>query len=393
MQSDKLFQRYRALQHYVGWTDQDAANVARIAPLAQEHFKALVEDFYAAIQQNPATTKVITGGAAQIERLKGTLVRWLEELFSGKYDEEYVVRRWKVGLRHVEIGLDQVYTNAALSRLRNGLLQLLLEKDLSGDIKGAFLARISLNKLLDLDLAIIEDAYQSEMQRRQQQVERLATIGQVAGGIAHELRNPLNVIKTSVYYLRNSANLSPEKLTSHLERIDRQASVADNVIGALNSFARLPLPEMQPTRLDECLRDVLELVGLPDGIKLQMDLPMSLPLALADRQQLSIVFSNLIRNARDAMPEGGTLAIRGRNKAGFIEIDVEDSGMGIHPDNLGKIMEPLFSTKARGIGLGLPIARAIVEKHRGRLTVTSQPCHGTKFTVELLAASNGLSSK
>jgi len=124
-----------------------------------------------------------------------------------------------------------------------------------------------------------------------------------------------------------------------------------------------------------------------------VDLPASLPLALADRQQLSIVFSNLIRNARDAMPEGGALAIRGRSKAGFVEIDVEDSGMGIHPDNLGKIMEPLFSTKARGIGLGLPIARAIVEKHRGRLTVTSQPCRGTKFTLELLAASNGLSSK
>ena len=326
-QSDKLFQRYRALQQYVGWTDQDAKNVARIAPLAEVHFKSLIEDFYAAIRENPATMKVITGGAAQIERLKGTLVSWLHELFSGKYDEAYVVRRWKVGLRHVEIGLDQVYTNAALSRLRNGLLQLLLEKDLSGDVKAAFVARISLNKLLDLDLAIIEDAYQTEMQRRQQQVERLATIGQVAGGIAHELRNPLNVIKTSVYYLRNSPSLSPEKLQSHLERIDRQASVADNVIGALNSFARLPLPEMQPTRLEECLREVVELVGLPNEIQLTLDLPSTLPSALADRQQLSIVFGNLIRNARDAMPQGGALAIRGRHKAGFIEIDVEDSGM------------------------------------------------------------------
>src|SRR5262245_14777985 len=265
MQSEKLFQRYRALQEYVGWTQQDAANVARIAPLARDHFRELVEDFYAAIRQNPATMKVITGGTAQIERLKGTLVNWLDELFSGKYDEAYVARRWKVGLRHVEIGLDQVYTNAALSRLRNGLLRLLLENDLSGNIKDAFLARISLNKLLDLDLAIIEDAYQSEMQRRQQQVERLATIGQVAGGIAHELRNPLNVIKTSVYYLRNSTNVSQEKLTSHLERIDRQASVADNVIGALNSFARLPLPEMQPTRPDECPPEVLELIGLTAG--------------------------------------------------------------------------------------------------------------------------------
>jgi signal transduction histidine kinase len=392
MQSDKLFQRYRALQEYVGWTQQDAANVARIAPLARDHFRELVEDFYAAIRQNPATMKVITGGTAQIERLKGTLVNWLDELFSGKYDEAYVARRWKVGLRHVEIGLDQVYTNAALSRLRNGLLRLLLEHDLSGNIKDAFLARISLNKLLDLDLAIIEDAYQSEMQRRQQQVERLATIGQVAGGIAHELRNPLNVIKTSVYYLRNSTNVSQEKLTSHLERIDRQASVADNVIGALNSFARLPLPEMQPTRMDECLSEVLELIGLPDAIQVTVDLPPTLPLALADRQQLSIVFGNLIRNARDAMPQGGSLAIRGRDKAGFIEIDVEDSGIGIHPDNLAKIMEPLFSTKARVIGLGLPIARAIVEKHRGRLTVASQPCHGTRFTVELLAASHGNNS-
>src|SRR5262249_12050042 len=122
MQSDKLFERYRALQQYVGWTDEDAANVARIVPMARGHFRELIEDFYAAIQHSPATMKVITGGAAQIERLKGTLIKWLEELFSGKYDEAYVLRRWKVGLRHVEIGLDQVYTNAALSRLRNGLL-------------------------------------------------------------------------------------------------------------------------------------------------------------------------------------------------------------------------------------------------------------------------------
>ena len=99
--------------------------------------------------------------------------------------------------------------------------------------------------LLDLDLALIEDAYQTEYQRRQQAAERLATIGQVAGGVAHELRNPLNVIKTSVYYLRNAKAPSPDKQQSHLERIDRQVSVADGVIMALNSFARLPLPALK----------------------------------------------------------------------------------------------------------------------------------------------------
>ena len=91
----------------------------------------------------------------------------------------------------------------------------------------------SLNKLLDLDLAIIEDAYQTEFQRRQAVAERLATIGKVAGGVAHELRNPLNVVKTSVYYLLNAKNAPPEKIKTHLERIERQVGVADRVITAL----------------------------------------------------------------------------------------------------------------------------------------------------------------
>ena len=135
-------------------------------PVVREHFGPLIEDFYVAIQQNSTTMKVITGGAAQIARLKGTLTQWLDELFSGKYDEAYVLRRWKVGLKHVEIGLDQVYTNTALSRLRNGLLKL-LESDASRH-ESDLAVRRSLNKLLDLDLAIIEYSYQTERERRQQ---------------------------------------------------------------------------------------------------------------------------------------------------------------------------------------------------------------------------------
>src|SRR5438093_8079356 len=102
--------------------------------------------------------------------------------------------------------------------------------------------RRSLNTLLDLDLAIIEDAYQAEYTARQQRTERLAAIGQVAGGIAHELRNPLNVVKTSVYYLLNARNPTPAKTAEHLQRIERHVVVADGVITALSNFARLPLP-------------------------------------------------------------------------------------------------------------------------------------------------------
>ncbi len=106
----------------------------------------------------------------------------------------------------------------------------------------------ALNKLLDLDLAIIEDAYQAEYMARLQRSERLATLGQVAGGVAHELRNPLNVVKTSVYYLLNARNPTPEKQAEHLRRIERNVELADNVITALSNFAKVPVPDLAADR-------------------------------------------------------------------------------------------------------------------------------------------------
>src|SRR5437867_97463 len=123
MNAEDVFRRYQELQGYVGWTDEAARHVASVAALVEPHLPALADDFYAEIDRHPQAKKVITGGAAQVERLKGTLITWLRELFTGRYDSEYVARRWRVGGRHVEIGLDQVYTNAALSRLRSGLVR------------------------------------------------------------------------------------------------------------------------------------------------------------------------------------------------------------------------------------------------------------------------------
>jgi signal transduction histidine kinase len=383
MNADELYHRYQELQRYVAWTDEDAERVRSIAAIAERHFANLIDDFYVEIERHPDTAKIITGGEQQVARLKGTLITWLRELFSGKYDREYVTRRWRVGLRHVEIGLDQVYTNTALSRLRSGLLLALEEEGLG---IGQLAARRSLNKLIDLDLAIIEDAYQSEMHRRQQQIERLATIGQVAGGIAHELRNPLNVVKTSVYYLRQAKEPSPEKVATHLERIDRQVSMADGVISALNNFARLPVPELQSVSVADAVRETLELHPLPAEIEVVVEIPSTVPPVLADRAQLMIVFRNLIRNARDAMLNGGSLRICARPNAEQVEIEIADTGAGISRENLTRIMEPLFSTKARGIGLGLSISRAIIEKHQGQLRVASEEGRGSTFTISLVAA-------
>jgi hypothetical protein len=176
MSPDHLFDRYRELQSYVGWTDDDARRIAAAAPLLEAVLIALIDDFYEEIDRHPEARKVITGGREQVDRLKGTLRQWLRELISGRYDEDYVARRWRVGWRHVEIGLDQVYTNVALSRLRGGLLRA-LDQGWTGSSDDFRATSRALNKLLDLDLAIIEDAYQSEHLLRQQRIERLVRCG------------------------------------------------------------------------------------------------------------------------------------------------------------------------------------------------------------------------
>jgi signal transduction histidine kinase len=380
------FERYQQLQSYVAWTPEDAGRVHSVGHLVSSYFATLVDDFYDEIRRHPEAAKVITGGDEQINRLKKTLIRWLEELFSGIYDRDYVERRWRVGYRHVEIGLNQVYTNAALSRLRRGLLTA-LDKEWKGNVRELLAIRLSLNSLLDLDLAIIEDAYQTEFQRRQSAAERLATIGKVAGGIAHELRNPLNVVKTSVYFILNAKNASPEKVKTHLQRIERQVGVADGVITALNDFSRLPVPQMDRVELEPCLKDVLEVTTIPRNIKIEWNLGSPSPTVMGDRAQLHIVFSNLVRNARDAMPEGGTLRLAASPNRDHVEIQVQDTGIGISPENLSRIMEPLYSTKAKGIGLGLSIAHEILTRHQGALRVASQPGAGSTFTIRLPSAS------
>jgi two-component system, NtrC family, sensor kinase len=385
MDPDKLYVRYQELQRYVGWTSEDADRVRSIAAALDAVLPALVDDFYEEIDRHPDARKVITGGAVQVARLKGTLLRWLRDLLAGPYDADYVARRWRVGWRHVKIGLDQVYTNMALSRLRRGLLRALdqITPDVSHESTAA---RRSLTTLLDLDLAIIEDAYQAEYTGRLQRTERLAAIGQVAGGIAHELRNPLNVVKTSVYYLLNARNPNPTKTAEHLQRIERHVAAADGVITALSNFAKLPLPNLRPLALEPCVREVLELTPLPESVQTVLDLPPTLPCVLADPDQVRIVLSNLVRNAREAMPHGGQLTIAGRDVNGVVEVDVVDTGVGIAPESLSRILEPLYSTKARGLGLGLAIARSILEKNSGSLHVASNPGKGSTFTVRLTAA-------
>lgn len=382
---DELFERYQDIQRYVGWTQADADRMRRAAPFVESSFIELIDDFYREIAEHEATRKVITGGDAQVERLKGTLRAWLRDLVTGPYDMAFAERRFRVGYRHVEIGLKQIYVEAAVSRLRNGLLRVLQQNwPTSGDAHELAATMRSLSTLLDLDLAIIQDAYETATNDRMMRSERLAAIGRVAGGVAHELRNPLNVMRTSVYFLRNAKNAVPEKIAEHLERIERQVAASDSVISALSEFAKLPSANLQPMSVLTCMKQSAPLDSWPENVELIFQIPVSL-YALADERQMAIVFGNLIRNGCDAMPLGGRLTLSARLAQGTVEVSVTDTGCGISAEDLPRIREPFRSTKARGIGLGLALSQAILEKNHGTLKVISEVGHGSTFTVVLMA--------
>lgn len=378
-------ERFQRLQRYLGWSDLDRDWIQRARELVQPAFPQLVADFYEAVLREPAAVRVITGGEEQVERLKQKMYQWLEELFSGNYDGLYVVRRWRVGRRHVEIGLDQSYANMAMGRLRLGIIARLGASWPAG-APGLTETVLAINRLIDLDLALIEDAYQLAYARRRESIERLAAIGQVAGGIAHELRNPLHVISTSVYYLVRAGSLPPDKLTEHLERIARQVGRASEVVNALNDLARLPVPELRLVQVSACVDEVLRDLVLPAEIQLVRDIPDNLSRVLADERQLRIALSNLVRNACDAMAQGGQLTLRGRSVGDRVAIEIADTGVGIAPEVLPRILEPLFSTKACGIGLGLAVTRAILDKHNAHLAVESEVGRGSMFRISLPAA-------
>jgi signal transduction histidine kinase len=183
----------------------------------------------------------------------------------------------------------------------------------------------------------------------------------------------------------NARNATNEKQSEHLRRIERNVELADGVITALSNFAKTPVPNLHPFAVEPLVREALEIDPPGEGIEVSVGCPPNLPRALGDAEQLRIALCNLIRNARDAMPQGGRLGITCQRNDGAVEISIADTGVGIPAGDLARVLEPLYSTKARGLGLGLAITRSIVEKNQGALRVASEVGRGSVFTIGLTA--------
>ena len=222
------------------------------------------------------------------------------------------------------------------------------------------------------------EAAQEELVRR----ERLATMGHLAGSVSHELRNPLGVIKNSVYYLKMVVP-DDERVRKHLSILEREVATATRIITGMLDFARTTPATRVPTDLSDLVRDELDRLLVPDSIRVELELTENLRPVMVDPDQIRLVLNNLLSNAIQAMPEGGALSVRTGSLPDGLEITVADTGSGIAPDHLEHIFEPLFTTKSKGIGLGLALAKRLAEANGGSIWVESTLGRGSRFTVEL----------
>jgi len=237
----------------------------------------------------------------------------------------------------------------------------------------------------------IENAYAfqalHEAQEELVRKEKLATLGQLAGGVGHELRNPLGVIKNAVYYL-NMVLPADEKVRKHLGILDREVASADRIVTELLDFARAKAPEREAVGLGTIVQTALDRLLLPEAVTIQLQLDESIPPALIDPQQVGQIVLNFLLNAVQAMPEGGRVTVStGEDRQGVFAA-VEDTGAGIPPENLARIFQPLFTTKAKGIGLGLALARDLADANGGRIIVDSTVGRGSRFAVHFAKASH-----
>ena len=222
---------------------------------------------------------------------------------------------------------------------------------------------------------------QNELVRK----EKLAVLGQVAGSVGHELRNPLGVMSNAVYFLQTMLDGADDSIKEYLGIIRDEIAGSERIVSDLLDAVRTKPPHPETVGVEELIGQTLHKCVIPSSVTVKLDIPGTLSPLQVDPQQIQQVFRNLISNGVEAMPEGGMLEIRAveNESEGSLAISVRDTGTGIAPEALPKLFQPLFTTKARGIGLGLVVVKNLTQANGGRVEVQSEVGKGSLFSITL----------
>ena len=385
---------------YLRLSEADAAHLRELRPTILAHVDQILDGFYAHLLSFPQL-RALLEPPGRLEKLRAAQRRYLDRLTRGEFDQAYFEESLAIGRIHQLYGVEPLWYIGAFQLLLSLLRPLVLQ--VAGGDPQRFGALIeSLTRALNLDIQLVVETYiaskeerlkqtnqelqqaLARLQQTQQQLvrkEKLATLGQLSASVGHELRNPLGVIKNSAYYLRHQLSGASPKAGQHLQIIEREIASADKIIADLLDYARVRPGARRTVDLNQLVHKHLEGRQWPAAIRIVQRLDSPAPSVQADPDQLRQVLENLIQNAVQSMPDGGEILLETAAQAGRSVLAVGDRGPGIAPDLMERIFEPLYTTKAKGTGLGLALSRALVEANGGKILVRNRPGGGALFEI------------
>jgi two-component system sensor histidine kinase HydH len=375
---------FAEVTHYIGFGPEDSERLQAFLPKAMPHFERISEHFYERIVVHPQAHEAITGGDEQIARLKRTLVEWMRSGLAGPHDEDFCLRRARIGHIHVRIGLPQRYMITAMNVMRLDFREVAREAYATGDPVELEYLHTSLERLFDLELAIMLETYKLAAEEHLRRRERLATIGQLAASVGHELRNPLSVMESSLYILRG--RVTDDRATKHVDKIANQIRECDRIITNLLDMARDQPPRRESVRAADLLDAALTAVRVPANFEVVREGLADLELWV-DVALLKQAFINLLINSVQAQRgQEGRICVRAHVEGCDATISVIDAGPGFDHETLPIIFEPLVTTKATGTGLGLALVKNVTERHGGHVSADNRMEGGAEVKMFLPSA-------
>lgn len=383
------------LKEFVRFDAESGRRLQAMGPRIRPYHASIVDRFYEAILADRDARAVLESDA-QVTRLKVSLGQWLEELFTGPYDQTYLEKRARIGRIHVKVGLEQRYMLAGMNVIRLGLHHAL--SDASDNGFGAFEDHCTIDQICDIELAIMLETYrEAYVLKKTAEAESFAVMGRLTAGLAHEVRNPLNAAKLQLDVLQRIAARIQDP--SKRRKIERRTHVVQDELRRLSLLLDDFLNLARARRLDavRCdgralLEDVVEL-RRPEiesqGIEFIDDISTAPCVLVAEQDRLKQVVNNLITNAVEAVTGGPepTISIVSRLLGdGNWEVAVIDNGPGISPDVAERAFESFVTTKEAGTGLGLAIVKRIVDLHGGSAKLVPLPKGGTQASFSIPAA-------
>jgi PAS domain S-box-containing protein len=266
-------------------------------------------------------------------------------------------------------------------------------KNRRGAVEGLVFSLVETTERKKAEMKLQEYANNMEAlaeQRAKQlsQAERLAAIGQTAGMVGHDIRNPLQAIAGELYLCKMGLESIPDdetktEMRESLQCIEQNLYYIDKIVADLQDFTKPLNPTWETVNVECIIEEALLIVTIPNNLEVNLDIQHNFPALRADYAMLKRALTNLIQNAVQAMPNGGNLTIAATHNTATAQVTVSDTGEGIPPEIQTKIFTPLFTTKSKGQGFGLAVTKRLVEAQNGTITYQTQTGKGTTFTIQL----------